>query len=500
MNLKSLINKEGNTMQALWVAMGSLSSFALAIVSAAILSRYFNKTDYGTYRQILYVYSTLLVVFTAGLPTVFSYFLPRFNLQQGKDIVWKISKVLFLLGAVFSLFLFVFSGVIADLLKNPELNTGLKVFAPIPMMLLPTLGIEGIFSTYKKTFYIAVFNTLSRLLMLLFIVLPVIIFKGSYIYAIYGWLVVSFLSLLLTVFFKRIPFKGITAEKSNLSYKEVFAYSLPLVGASLYGIAIKAADQFYISRFFGTEVFAEFSNGFIDIPFVGMVTGAASAVLLPMFSKMIYDKTNIENVLLLWKNALLKSAIIIYPIVVFFMFNAQNIVVVLYSKTYLNSAVYFQISMLVNFFNIVVFIPLILAMGKTKFYSNVHAVMALCAWGMGYAVVLIFNSPVAVAILSVSLSIIKILIFIFFVAKIFGVNPISMFPVKKILLISFHSILSMIVVSLGINYLFGDVDLIVELIISLTGFVVLLLLTSRLIKVDYLLVLQPILNRNKHNI
>jgi hypothetical protein len=49
---------------------------------------------------------------------------------------------------------------------------------------------------------------------------------------------------------------------------------------------------------FGAEVFAEFSNGFIDIPFVGMVTGAASArILMPMFSKMIHDKSNIEDVL-----------------------------------------------------------------------------------------------------------------------------------------------------------------------------------------------------------
>lgn len=495
--LKEIINQKGNTIQAMWVAMGSLSSFALAIVSAAILSRYFNKTDYGTYRQILYVYSTLLIVFAAGLPTVFSYFLPRYSLQQGKDIVWKITGVLFLLGGIFSLFLFVFSGIIAGLLKNPELATGLKVFAPIPMMLLPTLGIEGIFSTYKKTFFIAVYNTVSRLLMLLFIVLPVIIFHGSYIYAIYGWLVVSLLTLMLAFFFKRIPFKGVVKEKSNLSYKEVFSYSLPLVAASIWGIAIRSADQFYISRFFGTEVFAEFSNGFIEIPFVGMITGATSTVLMPMFSKMINDKTNIENVMLLWKNVLLKSAIIIYPIVIFFLFNAQNIVVVLYSKSYLNSAIYFQISMMVNFFNIIVFMPLILAMGETRFYSTVHAIMAICAWGIGYAVVLIFNSPVAIAIFSVSLSIIKILIFILFISKIFGVNPFGMFPVKKILLISFHSILSMIIVSLGISYFFKDFNLIIELILSLAGFVILLLLSARWFNIDYLMVLEPIINRNK---
>ena len=46
------------------VAMGSLFSFGFSIVSSMILSRYFDKADYGTYKQVMYVYNTLLTVFT----------------------------------------------------------------------------------------------------------------------------------------------------------------------------------------------------------------------------------------------------------------------------------------------------------------------------------------------------------------------------------------------------------------------------------------------------
>src|SRR5690606_19883838 len=98
------INKS-NTVQAFWVALGTLSTFGLSIVSAAILSRYFDKAEYGTYKQILYVYGSLLIVFTGGLPRVFAYFLPRNNISEGKAIIWKISKLLFFCGVGFSLFL-----------------------------------------------------------------------------------------------------------------------------------------------------------------------------------------------------------------------------------------------------------------------------------------------------------------------------------------------------------------------------------------------------------
>ena len=53
-----------NTKQAAWIAIGSFFSFIVGIVSPMILSRYFGKGDYGTYKQVMYVYNTLLTIFT----------------------------------------------------------------------------------------------------------------------------------------------------------------------------------------------------------------------------------------------------------------------------------------------------------------------------------------------------------------------------------------------------------------------------------------------------
>ncbi|WP_285060297.1 oligosaccharide flippase family protein [Pedobacter ginsengisoli] len=490
-------DKTNNTMQAFWVALGSLSSFALAIVSSAILSRYFNKVEYGTYKQILYVYGTLLVVFTAGMPKVFAYFLPRYNLEQGKAIVWKISRFLFLSGAGFSIFLFSFSGIIAGILKNKELEYGLKVFSPIPMLLLPSLGIEGIFSTYKKSLYIAIYNTLSRLLMLVFIVVPVIIFKGTYISAIYGWLAVSIITFIIAYFFKGIPFKGLKTVPTTLRYKEIFSYSLPIAVASLWGIAIKSADQFFVSRFFGAEVFAEFSNGFIEIPFVGMITGATSTVLMPIFSKMIHDNSNASEVVAVWKNALTKSAYIIYPIVIFCIFNGVNIVRILYSENYVGSTIYFQINMVLNFFNIIIFGPLLFALGDTRFYSRLHIWTAVLVWVLEYAVVLIFNSPVAVAIVSVSLAILKVFIALKYISAKINVRLIDLFPVKKGGLIIIHSSLCMVVVLLIARMFPGAL---MQIMVSLILYALFVVFSAKFFALDYLKFLNPILKRISKNV
>jgi len=489
------VENKSNTAQAFWVGLGSFSKFALGLVSAAILSRYFDKTEYGTYRQVLYVYNTLLVIFTAGLPRVFSYFLPRFTLAQGKEIVWKVTKILLFFGFIFSVILFVCSGLISRALNNPELAVGLKYFSPIPLLLLPTLGIEGIFSSYRKTTYIAIYNVSTRLLMLACIVLPVILLKGTYLHAIYGWIVVSFITLIIAYYFKGIPFRGVSTEASNLSLKEIFNYSLPLVSASVATMAIVGANQFYISRYYGTEVFAEFSNGFIEIPFVTMLTGASATVLMPLFSKIVHEKTELNRITTLWNSNMNKSAILIYPMVFFFMSFAKEFVTIIFSDAYLESAKYFSTAMVMNFFNIVMFAPLLFALGEVKFYARMHYAQAVATWLFAYLAMLVFDSPLAIAISYVSIFIIGIWVSIWYSAKKIGVTFFVMFPVPRLLIISLHSVLSIMLVKLALRYILPDLEGILLLAVAGTIYLLLLLASARIFKIKYWDIVLPLLNR-----
>jgi O-antigen/teichoic acid export membrane protein len=490
----NLKGNQSNTFQALWVGIASFNSFALAIVSAAILSRYLDKTEYGTYKQIIYVYNTLLIIFTAGLPSVFNYFLPRFSRAQGKEIVFNISKVLFFSGLLFSVFLFIGSGLIARVLNNPELSRGLKYFAPVPMLLLPTLGIEGIFTTYRKTAYIALYSTLTRVLMLICIVTPVILFGQDYIYAVYGWIASSVLILIMAYFFKGIPFRGVKGEKSDLTFKEILNYSVPLVFASLGGIIFRSSNQFYISRYFGAETFAEFSNGFIEIPFVHMITGATASVLMPVFSKAVHEH-DFAKVTMLWRSALNKSVVLIYPIVIYMLFYSKELITIVFSESYTVSAKYFTAAIIINFFNVIVFAPLLLSMGKTRFYAWLQYGKAIAIWGVQYVAILVFNTPLSIAVSYVVISVLAIIVPLAYVAKLFKVSLVTLFPVGRVLLITLHSFISMFLVHMLLRMLWPDLKNI--LLVSVAGltYAGLLVLTSSLFKIKYWDIVSPLLNR-----
>lgn len=484
-----------NTKQAAWVAIGSLCSFGFSIVSSMILSRYFNKADYGTYKQVMYVYNTLLTVFTLGLPKAFSYFLPRVELAQSKSLIRKITNLFFLLGGAFSVLLFVFAPQIAAFLKNPDLTKALKVFALVPFFMLPTMGLDGILATFKQTKFIALYNILTNVFKLICVALPVMIWDLGYVEALWGFVFASFVTFLLALYLKYLPVRNQGNEKCAITYKEIFKFSIPLLTASLWGILIASADQFFISRYFGNEVFAEFSNGSMELPFVGMIVGACATVLSPIFSRLSHEKVDpMKEVYPLWMSVFEKTAKLIYPIVIYCLVFADVVMVTLYSGKYVDSQNYFRIKLITNFFTLIAYGPLIINIGKVKYYSKVHMVTAFLVVGLEFLSVKTIQSPYAISWISMLCHVGKIFVMLFLVSKYFGVKICHLFPVKLIGLILIPSALFLLLerwILIGLCHLNPWVVLFVSLIV----YALVYYAYSILVKMDYIGLIKPLIKK-----
>ena len=279
----SIIKNKSKSVQVFWIALGKLSSFALAFVSAAILSRFLSKEDYGTYKQVMYIYSSFLLIFTAGLPDSLTYFLPKLNHAEGKSLVNQYEKLFFGLGIIFSLFIYFGADWIAAVLKNNALGEALRIYSPVPLLLLPTFCMESVYVREQKSFYIAFYTVFSRILVLSCIVLPVLLYRADCYTALRGLVFSSFCMMIVALILIYKPYRGVKAIHSSIGLKDVFKYSIPLLGGDLCMMLFSSSDQFYVSRYFGEIVFAEFSNGFIPFPLTPMIVGAVTSVLIPLF-------------------------------------------------------------------------------------------------------------------------------------------------------------------------------------------------------------------------
>lgn len=486
-----------NTIQAMWVGIGSLCSFLFTIISAAILSRFLSKSDYGTYKQVMFVYQTLLAVFTLGLPKAYGYFLPKVQKKEGFHVVGKLNNCFFCLGGVFSLLLYFSASLIASALKNKELEECLKIFSPAPLFLLPTMGLEGLMATYRKTRLIAVYTVTTRIFMLVCIAFPVAFYRANVHIALWGFTISSFLSCLLALYMKKIPFNGIAKIKSSITYKQIFSFSLPLMVASIWAIVIKSADQFFVSRWFGQEVFAEFSNGSIELPFVQMVLGAGSVVLLPLFSKYISESlSDKKEILNIWMRASEKSILIIYPLVIYCWVFAPLIMTFLYGNSYEISAVYFRIMLIVNFFTIAQYYPIIVALGATKYYANAHLFTAVLIWILNYICINIYPSPYLVTAISVFCHLLKIYLMLRFISNYMCIKTYNLFPIKQMIKIALTCSISALFIYWLQNILLIN-NMLFTLCYTFLMYGVLVIISGKLFSVDYFEIIKPIINKIK---
>lgn len=491
-----MINNQSRTGQTFWLGIGSLVSFSFGIVSAAILSRLLSVDEYGTYRQVLYVYNTLLIVFTLGLPRAYSFFLARIPIEEGKSAISKINLLFILLGSFFSLLLFFGSNIIGKILHNPSLPICLRYFSLAPLFLMPVLGFESILATYKKSIYATFFIILTRTFNLVCTVMPVIIWHGGAIYAIIGFTVSSGICCIIGLYFERIPFKGKNNQKSNLLLSEVIKYALPLLLASLGGILINSAPQFFISRWYGTDAFAAFANGFIELPFAGMVIGAVATVLLPEISRLSKEESKVKDIVNIWQSSLKKSAQIIYPLAVFACVFAPQIIEILYGDKYTAAVPYFRIIIIINLVRVVPYAPVMMGMNMTKQYFIANFIPAILLIGLDYIWVNNSNSPYGIAFLQCLAIVLHVLIMFIYIARKTKIPMRKMIPISyclKILLIAF---ISSILPYSVLSFLSSGIPEVAYLIIGGVLCVIIYFPIITYIKIDYSSLLKPLIKRN----
>lgn len=171
-----------------------------------------------------------------------------------------------------------------------------------------------------------------------------------------------------------MPTRGIELQRATVSYKEIFAFSLPLLSASLWIMLFQSTNQFFISRYYGNEVFAEFSNGFMEFPIIPMVVNSVATILAPLFAGMaVKNKMSIGDI---WNSALNKTIKIIYPVTIYCILFSNIVMTCFYGKMYSTSGIFFSIKNIEGFFSVIPFYPILMALGKTKEYSRVHMVIA----------------------------------------------------------------------------------------------------------------------------
>lgn len=357
--------QQSRTLKTLILASGEFLSTLVNLASFAVLARVLTVEDYATYRQTTLAFFFAVPLLTLGLPQALYYFLPG-EQKRPRAILLENMLLLTLMAAVFTVFLLAGGGkLLAMRFSNPGLERTLLLYAPYPLLILPAMGLAACLMARDRSRQVAVYNVASRLVTGVLIIGAALLWRNASgpILANVAAAAVVLVPALWLMF--RATRGGQSSLPTPAGAWEQTKFAVPLGLATMLGAVSISLDKVIVASMCSLEDFAIYSNGAMEIPLIGVVTGSITAVLLPDIRRLRLAGKNAEA-MNLWKNGMQKSALAILPVMCFFFCMGSELVEVMFSSKYAASVMPFRLYLLLLPIRALAFGAMLMVAGKSK--------------------------------------------------------------------------------------------------------------------------------------
>lgn len=352
--------------QTFWLAFGKILSLSATLIVPLFLTRFLDKDEYGFYNQfntILFFFSSF---FSFGMYSNIFYYYPTIRPGRLKSLL--VHTLFFLLGFGLLSALFIFIPIFSNFfLANEALQNYKIVIYILTIILTLTTIVHPLYvvrkdvgiSVWFPTFQVAI---KAILIVAFFLIIPSI---NSVINAI----IISSILVLVVIFFyvykvfKKLP--GKSSINKEL-FKEQFLYNLP-IGLSIgFKTFSQRFDKIIGITYLSASSYASYSVAFFGIPGIQQIYDSISQVTIINMVKFFGDG-EVEKAHQLYKNMVIKTLSFSVPIIFIVCLNAKEIIIFLFTDTYADATILFQMY-LFSFIFVMMGAGLILrASGNTKF-------------------------------------------------------------------------------------------------------------------------------------
>jgi O-antigen/teichoic acid export membrane protein len=232
------------------------------------------------------------------------------------------------------------------------------------MLALPIMSVSACLVSYGRVKALTIYNVVNKIVLLGCVIWLALIWRTPEA-AVYGTVTAAFLVFLPAIL---LMYKS-TAKGSWLPSLENMwgqvKYSVPLGISIMIGVIAINLDKVVVSSMCPPIQFAVYVNGAFEVPLISIITGSAMAILLPEFTSLHQDG-NHEKIIYLWHGAMKRCAVIIFPIMIFLLVTAPEVMRIVFSDRYVESAVPFRIYLLLLPIRITQFGAILMAAGRSR--------------------------------------------------------------------------------------------------------------------------------------
>jgi O-antigen/teichoic acid export membrane protein len=335
--------KSRRTLSAILLSLGQLITVVSNIAIAYVLTRILAKADYATYRQALLLHDLAFPLIILGVPMATQYLAPRYSNSLKSLLILAILLPL-ISGLVFLTLATTYSDVLGRLFSNSDLISAAYWIGLLPLATTTIAILSPIFLHLKQTLTLSILTTFITL------TTSIAVISSAYatnnprdILAARAILQIAATILVFTIAWRRIP--GSFRAPRPAEAKLLLSAAVPLGLATSLGTLTQQVHALTASLMSSPEEFAIYINGATEIPFIGIVTGAITAVAFTDLARHCAEK-NFPLALSVFHESCKKTSAFLFPIMCFFFVAAEPFLETMYSSEYLSSSGVFRITLL----------------------------------------------------------------------------------------------------------------------------------------------------------
>ncbi len=369
--------------------LGRFISVGLNFAAQVLIVRQLSTADYGAWTYALAVVAFFQGISTLGLRRGITRFIPIYHEREEFD---KLFGTIFMVIATIVVMALLICGSIylapeflASLVKDGKQPVFLVL---ILIFLVPVDAIDGLlislfasFASPKAIFFRK--HILGPTLKLMVVGL-LLVLDSTVLFLAYGWLAVNvlgvliYIGMLVKMMQRRGLFPHLNLKTLNMPFKEVFAFTIPLMTSDLVNIVMHSVDTLMLGYYQPASEVAAYRVILPAAHFNKIVMTSFALLYTPLAARLFARQDYVGINDLYWRTAAWMS-ILSFPVFALTFALAQPLTVLLYGARYESSWFFLQLTSFAYYFNAVLgFNGLTLkVLGKLRYVVIINVAAAL---------------------------------------------------------------------------------------------------------------------------
>lgn len=366
------------------MTLANIISLAINFITPFVLVRVLTQADYGVWRMIFVVVSTLHAAIGFNISNSAAFFIPRGELEP-KRVLATIYVFNLVMGIIVLLVLWLLPGPVVWIFKSEGLSGLLPMAGLILLLWNLSRAMNLVPIALGRSAVSASFLAATESAKSVFILVPALL-SPSLPVILAGFLVWSFLRALIAVryFFHRLEVRWRNVDWKTL--KRMLAYSTPYGLTSVIALIFLKYHQFLVGHFFDEAQFAIYAVGTLQVPLMMSVLESTSKVVTPKIAQL-QGQGRHEEVIALSARSMVKLSALFIPVVLVLFGAAEEFITVFFTADYASAVPIFQCNLVELLLALVFVDPVCRAYEELKY-------LRLKIYGMGLLVMLVLGKPV----------------------------------------------------------------------------------------------------------